>query len=48
VLSRILTRYSKAGLPGPFVVREVSPDGERRVTVPENNDFSEVGRGLLC
>ncbi|MBP2674254.1 MAG: thiamine biosynthesis protein ThiI [Deltaproteobacteria bacterium] len=48
VLSRILTRYSKAGLPGPFVVREISPDGERRVTVPENNDFSEVGRGLLC
>jgi hypothetical protein len=48
VLSRILTRYSKAGRPGPFVVREVSPDGECRVTVPENDDFSEVGRGLLC
>jgi tRNA-specific 2-thiouridylase len=48
VLSRILTRYSKAGRPGPFEVREVSPGGERRVTVPENADFAEVGRGLLC
>jgi tRNA-specific 2-thiouridylase len=48
VLSRILTRYSKAGRPGPFEVREVSPDGERTVTVPEDADFSEVGRGLLC
>jgi tRNA-specific 2-thiouridylase len=48
VLSRILTRYSKPGRPGPFEVREVSADGERRVTVPENADFSEVGRGLLC
>lgn len=48
VLSRILTRYSKAGLPGPFEVREVSPAGERKVTVRENEDFLEVGRGLLC
>jgi len=48
LLSRILTRYSKEGLPGPFVVREVSPGGERPVTVPENNDFQEVERGLLC
>ncbi|MBE0569091.1 MAG: 7-cyano-7-deazaguanine synthase [Deltaproteobacteria bacterium] len=47
-LSRILTRYSKAVRPGPFEVREVSPAGERTVTVPENPDFSEVGRGLLC
>jgi len=29
-------------------VREVSPGGERPVTVPENNDFQEVERGLLC
>lgn len=48
VLSRILTRYSKADKPGPYQVREVSPDGERMLTVPENRDFSEVGRGLLC
>ena len=47
LLSRILTRYSKAGVPGPYVVREVSPDGERIVTVPENRDFREVERGLL-
>ena len=47
-LSRILTRYSKADRPGPYEVREVSPEGERMVTVPENRDFSEVGRGLLC
>ena len=48
VLSRILTRYSKAGRPGPFEVREVSPTGERKVVVPGNGDFSEVARGLLC
>ena len=48
LLSRILTRYSKAGSNGPFEVREISPAGERRVTVPENPDFKEVGSGLLC
>jgi tRNA U34 2-thiouridine synthase MnmA/TrmU len=48
LLSRILTRYSKAGVPGPYVVREVSPRGERVLTVPENRDFQEVERGLLC
>jgi tRNA-uridine 2-sulfurtransferase len=48
VLSRILTRYSKAGRPGPFEVREITPDGERAVTVPENADFTELRRGLLC
>ncbi len=48
VLARILTRYSKADKPGPYEVREVSPEGERMVTVPENRDFSEVGHGLLC
>jgi len=48
VLSRILTRYSKASRPGPFEVREIFPGGEQMVTVPENRDFSEVGRGLLC
>lgn len=47
VLSRILTRYSNASRPGPYEVREISPGGERTVTVPEDPDFSEVGRGLL-
>ncbi len=48
VLSRILTRYSSAARPGPFEVLEISPGGERTVTVPEDRDFSEVSRGLLC
>lgn len=48
VLSRILTRYSDAVRPGPYEVLEISPDGEWTVTVPENRDFSEVERGLLC
>lgn len=48
LLSRILTRYSKPGVPGPYVVREVSPGGERILNVPENRDFQEVERGLLC
>ena len=48
VLSRILTRYSDADRPGPYEVREVHPEGERMVTVPENRTFEEVGRGLLC
>ncbi|MCL1926758.1 MAG: hypothetical protein FWF95_06460 [Syntrophorhabdaceae bacterium] len=48
VLSRILTRYSKADKPGPYEVREVSPEGERMVTVPEDRTFEEVGCGLLC
>lgn len=47
LLSRLLTRYSKTGVPGPYVVREISPAGERTLTVPENPDFQEVGRGLL-
>ena len=47
LLSRILTRYSKPCAPGPYNVREVSPGGERAVTVPENPDFQEVERGLL-
>lgn len=48
VLSRILTRYSKADVPGPYLVREVSPRGERMVTVQADPDFDEVRRGLLC
>jgi hypothetical protein len=48
LLSRLLTRYSKAGVPGPYVVREIGPGGERTVTVPENRDFREVELGLLC
>jgi hypothetical protein len=48
LLSRIFTRYGKEGSVGPYVLREISPGGERLVTVPENRDFEEVGRGLLC
>ena len=48
LLSRIFTRYSKAGSVGPYEIREISRDGERLVSVPENPDFEEVGRGLLC
>jgi hypothetical protein len=48
LLSRIFTRYGKAGSVGPYEIREISPGGERVVTVPENPDFEEVGRGLLC
>jgi tRNA U34 2-thiouridine synthase MnmA/TrmU len=48
LLSRLLTRYSKAGVPGPYVVREISPGGDRTLSVPENRDFQEVERGLLC
>jgi hypothetical protein len=48
LLSRIFTRYGKAGSVGPYEVREISPAGERLVTVPENPDFEEVERGLLC
>jgi hypothetical protein len=39
---------AKSGSVGPYEIREISPDGERLVTVPENPDFEEVGRGLLC
>jgi tRNA U34 2-thiouridine synthase MnmA/TrmU len=48
LLARLLTRYSKADAPGPYVVREISTDGERTLTVPENPEFREVERGLLC
>ncbi len=48
LLSRIFTRYVKAGSAGPFGILEISPGGERILTVPENRDFEEVGRGLLC
>jgi hypothetical protein len=48
LLSRIFTRYGKPGTVGPYEIREISPGGERLVTVPENPDFGEVGRGLLC
>jgi hypothetical protein len=48
LLSRLLSRYSKAGVPGPYVVREISPGGDRTLSVPENRDFQEVERGLLC
>jgi hypothetical protein len=48
LLSRIFTRYSKTGSVGPYEILEISPDGERLVTVAENPDFEEVGHGLLC
>ncbi|GAB4228856.1 MAG: hypothetical protein OHK0028_02700 [Deltaproteobacteria bacterium] len=48
LLSRILTRYSKAGAGGPYRVRELSPAGERMLTIAPNPDFDEVRRGLLC
>lgn len=48
LLARIMTRYSKTGSAGPFEVREVSPEGERRLAVRENPDFTEMQSGLLC
>jgi tRNA-specific 2-thiouridylase len=48
LLSRIFTRYGKTGSGGPFEIREIAPGGERLVTIMENQDFEEVGRGLLC
>jgi tRNA-specific 2-thiouridylase len=47
-LSRFFTRYSKAGTSSPFRVREVTPDGERELSLPANADFSELERALLC
>ena len=48
LLSRIFTRYGKAGSIGPYEIREISPGGERMVAIPCNPDFAEVQRGLLC
>ena len=47
LLSRLFTRYSKPGTPSPFPVREVTPEGERDMSLPSRNGFSEVERALL-
>jgi tRNA U34 2-thiouridine synthase MnmA/TrmU len=46
-LCRFFTRYSKTGTSSPFPVREVTPDGERELSLPANADFSELERALL-
>lgn len=48
LLSRLFTRYSKPGTSSPFPVREVTPDGERELSIPSNPDFSEMERALLA
>ncbi len=48
LLSRIFTRYSKAGTPAPFRVREVAPSGEREILLPANPDFLDIARALIC
>ncbi|MGE5190403.1 MAG: hypothetical protein ACM3NF_10125 [Gemmatimonadota bacterium] len=48
LLSRVYTRYSKAGTPPPFRVREVSPAGDRELSLPADSAFSEIGRALIC
>jgi len=47
LLSRLFTRYSKPGTSASFSVREVTPGGERELTIPANADFSEMKRALL-
>lgn len=47
LLGKIYTRYSKAGTPAPFRVREVAPPGDRDLLLPADDDFSEVDRALL-
>lgn len=46
-LSRLFTRYSRPGTPTPFPVREVTPSGERILSLPPNGDFSEMEDALL-
>ena len=48
LLSRIYTRYAKAGTPPPFRVREVSPAGDRELSLPPDPAFSEIERALIC
>ncbi|NNG47266.1 MAG: hypothetical protein HKM86_09180 [Deltaproteobacteria bacterium] len=48
LLSRLFTRYSKPGTCPPFPVREVTPDGESKLSLPQNADFAEIERALLC
>ncbi len=47
LLSRLFTRYSKPGTPSPFPVREVTPGGEREISLPARDDFPELERALL-
>lgn len=47
LLGRIYARYAKPGTPAPYVVREVTPSGEREIEVPANSDFLEVERALI-
>ena len=48
LLSRLFTRYSKPGTSSPFSVREVTPDGERELSIPANPDFSEIEGALIA
>jgi hypothetical protein len=47
LLSRLFTRYSKPGTPPPFSVSELSPGGERELSLPKNTDVSEIESALL-
>lgn len=48
LLAKVYTRYSKPGTKPPFVVRQVLPGGERDIEVPQDSDFTEMERALLC
>lgn len=48
LLARIYSRYSKAGTPPPFTVRELSEDSGTLLAIPADPDFAEVQRALLC
>lgn len=47
LLRKVFTRYSKRGTAPPFPVREVSPAGERRISLSGDGDFAEVGNAIL-
>ena len=47
LLARIYARYSKPGTPPPFSVLEVTAEGERKLYIPADPDFSEVESALL-
>jgi tRNA U34 2-thiouridine synthase MnmA/TrmU len=48
LLARFFTRYSKPGTRAPFHVREMADGAEREFDLPDDPDFSEVERALLC
>jgi tRNA-uridine 2-sulfurtransferase len=48
LLRKIYTRYSKPGTPTPFPVLEISPAGERRLSLPADGEFAEVRSALLA